>query len=681
VLGILAFLTALHARPVLAVDELDYGLTEHRVARIKLSGNETFSTKELKDLLQIREPSWMRPLSVPRYRPDLIDTQLRLIERYYQRQGFHQVIVNLDSTGVVPTEGDILYISVQEGPRTLFARVTFVGGDPFTASELRKDLRYLEGEPAPADLNDLGGDLYTLRSRYWDQAYLAAIIVPTMTIQPTADPNRYGAYLQYDITPGNAYRVRKIDIEGYRRTRLNLITRELTLAEGDPFSWKKVEESRRNMLDTSLFRDVSLIPANEDSSTGQADLIISVVERKPAYYELGFGVGNVERVRILAAWGNNNLFGSGRRLSARGRVFWNAEEVLGAPSATRSIEINYRADLLYTNPHIRGSRFRLETDLFASRLTRGASGLLVNTLGFAFGTQFRGGRTTVNTVTFQLVEDNPEPLPGATQTEIIFEQNQITRTQTRSIQYSIFLEERSNVIYPVHGSQASVRAEVAGGLLGGDNSFLRGEAAYHTYTPFFVGGVLAFRVRLGAARPYGDSRERGADGIPYTSRFFAGGAASVRGFLERSLGPQATPSQLDSLSASGNLVQGSPATGGNYLLLTSVEWRFPLPLLSRWNFWGTLFFDGGNAWASASDIRLEGFRLRSYPLPASEPDATQIWDYRYSVGWGVRFNTPAGPFRFDVGYPLKRAVYVDADGVPVRADDKFIWYFSLGYPF
>ena len=663
------------------MDELDYGLTEHRVASIQLSGNKTFSSGDLKAVLQIREPSWMRPLRVPRYRPDLIDTQLRLLERYYQKQGFHQVAVQLDSIGIVPQEGDVIYISIREGPRTIFSRISFLGGEPISAEELRKGLNYVEGEPAPMDLNDLGGDLYTLRTRFWDRAYLAVVIVPSVATQPTTDPNRYEASLEYAISPGIPYQVGKITIEGYRRTRLNLITRELTVAEGDPFSWKKVEESRRNLLDTALFRDVDFKPTNEDSTAGRADLVISVVERKPAYYELGFGVGNVERVRILAAWGNNNLFGSGRRLSARGRVFWNAEEVLGAPSATRRIEINYRADLLYTNPHIRGSRFRLETDVFASRLTRGASGLVVNSIGFALGTQFRAGLHTFNTVAFQLVEDDPEPIPGATQTEIIFEQNQITRTQTRSLQYSIFLEERSNVIYPVSGSQASVRAELAGGLLGGDNSFLRGEAAYHTYTPFFLGGVLAFRVRLGAARPYGDSLERGADGIPYTSRFFAGGAASVRGFLERSLGPQATPSQLDSLSASGNLVQGSPATGGNYLLLTSVEWRFPLPLLSRWNFWGAFFFDGGNVWASSNDIRLRGFRLRSYPLPASEPDATQIWDYRYSLGWGLRFNTPAGPFRFDVGYPLKRAVYVNEQGVPVRADDRFIWYFSLGYPF
>lgn len=65
-----------------ANDELDFGLAQNTLARILIEGNATFPDDELKSVLQIREPSWLHPFSTPRYRPDLLDTQLRLLVRY-----------------------------------------------------------------------------------------------------------------------------------------------------------------------------------------------------------------------------------------------------------------------------------------------------------------------------------------------------------------------------------------------------------------------------------------------------------------------------------------------------------------------------------------------------------------------------------------------------------------------
>jgi len=669
-------------RPARALDELDFGLEEHRLSRIELVGNETFSASELKAILQIQEPTWLRPLSVPHYRPDLIGAQVRLLRRYYEKRGFHQVAVQLDSIAADPQgRGDTVFFSIDEGPRTFIDGVYFFGAESFPEKELRRGLLLLEGEPAPADLNDLGQDLYTLRSFFWRHAHLEVQIEPVLTFEPTDDPERFTAFLEYRITPGIPYRVGRIVIEGNVRTREQLITRELKVEEGGPFSWGAIDDSRRRLLETALFRDISFVPTRLDSAAGLADLTVRVVERRPAFYELGAGVGSRERVRLLGAWGHNNLWGSGRRLHVRGKVFWTVEEIVGSARGEPRPEFNYRTDVYYINPHLRGSRYQLDVNLFLEKETRGESGMNLQTFGASVGTHFRPRPWILNTVALQLEVDNPQPHPDATEVKSVFDALGIKKTQTNSAVYTLFAEGRDDAFRPKRGSLATARVEIAGGPLAGDNSFVKGVAAWHGYRACPLGGVLAFRISAGAVGAYGGSADRGADGVPYADRFFAGGVSSVRGYAESSLGPRLATSDSLRLANPDLILPQDPARGGNYLLLTNVEWRFPLPWLSRWKLGGVLFCDGGNVWEKAGDIRLRSFRLRSYPRSPTDPAATRVWDYRFSVGTGLRLDTPFGPFRIDVGFPLKRMQFVDEAGEPEKTEDRVMYHFSLGYPF
>ena len=70
------------------------------------------------------------------------------------------------------------------------------------------------------------------------------------------------------------------------------------------------------------------------------------------------------------------------------------------------------------------------------------------------------------------------------------------------------------------------------------------------------------------------------------------------------------------------------------------------------------FFEGGNVWAELRDLHLRGFRLTSEPGLPTDSGSTKDWDFRYSLGTGLRFDTPFGPVRIDVGFPLKRARYL-----------------------
>lgn len=687
--GLVSF-CCLQAPPSGAVSELDYGLEQHLLHSIDIAGNTTFADDQLKALMKIREPRWFHPLMIiglsdrkARYQPHLLEAELKLLSRYYRQQGFHTVSVELDSVGVNPEGlGDLIHISIQEGPRTYLHDVLFEGEFPLPHAELAKGLRFGPGVPAPADLNALGSDIYLLRTRFWEHGHLDVAITPTLTVQPTGAPDRNDALLVYDIVAGPAYTVGEIRVEGQERSRLELITRELRVDEGDVFRWSDVERSQRQLLETALFRDVSFIPTNLDSVAATADLLVEVVERSPAFFEFGLGVGSRERIRMLAAWGHNNLFGSGQRLRLRTRNYLNYEDVHRLSGGRADPELNYRYDILHTYPRVLG-KYHLDTNVFLSKETRGESGLNLESQGLSFGTRFRGGPRSFNTVELRVEEVDPNIHPDATQSLVEgFEASDLRSSHTRSLGWAFYEEQRNDPLRPVRGALRTVQLEIGGGPLGGDNSFVKLAAGLHVYHRTPLGGVLAWRVSAGAVRPYGGSRARGADGVPYQERFFAGGASTVRGYLERSLGPQITSrAVLDSLQLASDVpLSEQPARGGNYLLLTNVEWRFPMPLLSEWRVSGVAFLDGGNVWENAADIRLRSFRWRSYARDSDDDAATKLWDYRYSLGCGLRIDTPVGPVRLDVGFPLKRARLEGISGA-AKTEDKAIYHFSLGFPF
>jgi outer membrane protein insertion porin family len=675
-------LLLLPASPGWADPELNYGLETHRLARIELSGNRTFTDGDLKGVLRIQEPSWTRPLNTPTYRPHLVDTQVNLIKNYYRQRGFHQVSAELDSISTLPDKGDVLHISIVEGPRTFIRRVSFSDTTSVPEAELRKVMYLQEGLPAPADLNSFGADIYAMRDVLRNATFLEARVVPRMSISPDTLGGGFWADVDYSIQVGPEFSIGRVLLRGNASTRDNLLTRELLFQAGDPLRWSRIEDSRRRLLLTSLFRDVSIVPVAVDTVPGVADLEVRVVERRPAYYEVGVGVGSLERIRLLAAWGHRNLWGTGRRAQLRGRAAWNVEDVVGRPQSFNEGQINYWLDADYVNPRIRGSRYSFDLTAYMKRETRGESGLNLATHGFNVGTTWKAGRRVTNNAFLGLKITDPSVHPYAPEDlKDNFTAAGVALSQTRSVNWSIYVDHRDDVFRPTGGMYASATAKLAGGIMGGDFSFFRWTTSWHNYHETPLGGVLALRVMLGGARPYGRSLDLGADGVPYDDRFFAGGASTVRGYGHNSLGPQVQDQEeLDFLNyTSENLLPDNPARGGNFLALTNVEYRFPVPLLRRWKLSSVFFFEGGNVWARAQDIRLRGFRLTSDPGDPLDPGSTKAWDYRYSYGTGIRFDTPIGPVRVDVGFPLKRVKYVSLD--QTYSDPKVIWHFSLGYPF
>lgn len=185
-----------------------------------------------------------------------------------------------------------------------------------------------------------------------------------------------------------------------------------------------------------------------------------------------------------------------------------------------------------------------------------------------------------------------------------------------------------NLLDPTRGGRFGIQGAPFLDTLGTDLSFFKALVSYSRYqklveSPFIL---LAGRVAVGSIS--GADR----DSIPADIRFYSGGGGSVRGYSYQSIGP---------------LIDGQPV-GGSSVFEVSAELRTRI----TGNIGLVVFLDGGGVFDSAY------------------PDFDQT--IRWGTGAGLRYFTPIGPLRFDVGFPLNRRSAVD---------DAFQIYLSLGQAF
>ena len=199
--------------------------------------------------------------------------------------------------------------------------------------------------------------------------------------------------------------------------------------------------------------------------------------------------------------------------------------------------------------------------------------------------------------------------------------------QVLSVFGAVRLDHSDDPLDPTEGWRADARLEP--GLVIGDQEaqFASINAQISAYRGLDRDDqfVLAGRVRNGYV--YGAT----LSDLPVSRRFYAGGGGSARGFEYQSVGPTD--------------VAGQP-TGGRGLLEMSAElrWRRDRPL----GF--VAFLDGAGVSAEQS---------------------VDFDELRYSAGFGVRYDTPIGPIRFDIATPID----------PSEDDDPIQLYISIGQAF
>ncbi|MGD8394662.1 MAG: BamA/TamA family outer membrane protein [Candidatus Eiseniibacteriota bacterium] len=639
----LAMLAAV--RPAVAAD-----LPE--VERIEVRGARAVSADQLRDLMRTRAPSFWRPFRSTPYRADILDRDLERIESYYANQGF----LGARATRTVErtSDGDRvrIVITVDEGRPTRIGSVVVRGRLELPEETVTDVIASETGDRYSPDRVAL--DRQRILELYADQGRPFTAVTDSVHVSDDV------ADIVFDIQAAPRTRVSEILIEGTRSTKQYVIKRELTLDRGDPLARSRVLESRERLLETGFFRDVRFEPVTDGSDLAPRFVPLRVVvnERKMGWVEAGVGYNSSQQLRLGGEVGHRNVLGNAHRVVANGRVDFDVDALL---KGDRQVIEESRVGLSFREPWLLSTRTVGTIGVFSEftrepeRTTEGIQDEVVQ--GVALSADRGLGsplhlRTTLENrwITQRRVR---ETVTGEGTTTELEDQEFVTR----SLAFLVERDRRDNPFDPARGSLQSWLAEVAGGALGGTSSYLKFSLSTSWYRPLGGRLVVASRLRGGWIHPFGprEPGERPIDRVPREARFRAGGATTVRGYPEDSLGPQSvSPGQAEPLTDRGLAT-----------LVANLELRFPL----FWRLGGAVFLDGGNVWEEAGDIDLGDL----WP----DDDGASLEDVRYSVGGGVRLGTPLGPLRLDYGYGLVR-------GEPERLIDATSggeWHFSLGQAF
>ncbi len=432
------------------------------------------------------------------------------------------------------------------------------------------------------------------------------------------------ARLVFNINEGNRVRISNII------TRGNSITK-VTRLEGDFYMFKQgewlriedLQETERLLYETNAFNSVQITsePVGETANgVEQRNVIVNLFEAKRR--DLLFGFGYQSNRSRLSVRGLDFLNG------ARGLVQLTHTNLFGRLyTGTTQLRVSQNelfGQLSFQNPRPFGKDYPTIISFFARRLAE--KNFRTDRYTATIQTEKRISEDTIAYLSYNFERISVYDLPPDFTPEELARNAQPIRLGRLALSYAS--DKRDNRFDPTRGSQTLGNFSFATKALGGNQHFVKGLVEHNRYypAPRVRDTVYSFSARVGLASPFG-----GAQTLPISERFFAGGARDLRGFGFEEAGPFILVPERDNdgeiiRDSNGNARLELSPLGGNAVIVLNNELRFPI-----WKiFGGQVFSDTGNVFQRVRDIRLG--------------DMTQTF------GFGFRVKTPIGPVRLDFGW-------------------------------
>ncbi|HSM15035.1 MAG TPA: BamA/TamA family outer membrane protein, partial [Thermoanaerobaculia bacterium] len=506
-----------------------------------------------------------------------------------------------------------LVIPIEEGLKHSVADVQIEGLESLDAERTLGAIPLQAGGPFHRLLLEASAD--RIRSALEEQGYRSAIVSPEVAWSS----DRRVASVRFQVLEGDRSTVRAILLRGNTRKDSRVLRRFLGLELGDPISTASLLDVQRRLYRLGVFSRVDVRSPGALGGTSSHEILVDLEEGRTRSVAYGVGYDTEAGARGLLRLSESNLFG--RLIRLQGDAIVSQREEI------------FRA--LAQQPYLGRRLVDVSVLAFSERESRTAFDVGRRGLQLGLARSYDWGRAGLY-YSYRIVElETDAPLTVVPRESL--------DARVASLTPTALLDHRDDPIDPTRGWSAQAQLERAYPLLAADAEFRKLFLQGSAYLPLGRLGGLALSARAGAIDPIASPREAGLDpidAVPAAELFFAGGRTSHRAFERDLLGIPGETLFIEEGRKPYPL-------GGGGLALVNLEWRFPIagPV------GGTLFADGGNVWREVRDFD-----------PA---------DARWGVGAGVRYLSPVGPLRLEIGWKLDRQPW----------EDPYVWFLSLGNPF
>ena len=629
------------------------------VKDIQFIGARAFSSGRLKDIIKTSESNWLSFLQTTDiYDPDRIEADRDLLRRFYLKHGYADVrIVSAVGEYDPAKKGFVVTYTIDEGSQYRVGTVDVISNvraiDP---ASLRAQIKLSAGNVYNADLVEKSVEAMTIAAAKNGYAFA--------NVRPRGDRNFEAKTINvaFVVEEGARAYIERINIRGNTRTRDYVIRREFDLGEGDAYNRALIDRAERRLRNLNYFKTVKV--TNEPGSAPDRVVVNVDVEEQPTgEFSVSGGYSTADGLIGEVSVADRNLMGRGNY--AKASVTYG-QYVRGF-------------DLSFVEPFFLGYRMAAGIDLFARQNLANTytsyDSQTVGTnlrLGFAiteelafqprysfyqqkitlptqynncqFSSNIPGGSSGVagvsptNEGVFSPLQNTDTIINPGTQggcyadgeaSLAVRKELAAGAVNTSLVGYTMSYNTLDNNKLPTSGLFTELKQDFAG--VGGDVDFIRTAIEARTYYEVFSDVISVFKVQAGTIAPWGGQQLRMLD-------HFQMGPNLVRGFAPAGIGPRdLTPGTTND------------PLGGSFYWGASVEAQTPLYFLPKdVGIKIAAFADAGSLWGYKGPT---SWNVTGETLQVGLDSASMV---RASVGVGLLWDSPLGPLRFDLAYPLAK---------------------------
>ena len=602
---------------------------KHKVRSISFRGNQQVSDQALLSQVLIKKAHLLSHGSISQKQLKQSVDKLRAL---YQDIGYEDVKV---TPKVVDKEPylDVVF-EIQEGQQTWVEAVQVTGNQTVPLDRLTRGKALPLRANYPFSQRRMVEGRNQIAAAYQTRGYLNSEVKTTVARQPS-DPHRVD--VTYAITEGQMVRVSDVLYLGQKRTRLSLLHKTAQIEPETVMSRSSLLAAETRLYDLNVFDWSAVGPKKPITDQSEEGVLVRVHEAKRNEITYGFGFevshrgGNTPGGTVAVpglptvGLGSNKVAPSQSTFaSPRGLVEFSRRNMRGlAETFSTSLllsRLDQRALTTYTQPHFIGSQWGSATSFSIERTTQNP--LFAAGLGDA---SFQVERliSRKNNTRLQLRYDfNKTSLSHLLVPELVLPRDRNIHLSTFS--GTLIRDTRDKPLDAHQGILATLDLALTPGPLGSSASFAKALGQYAFYKPIHS-MIFANSVRIGLAKAFASSF------VPTSQLYFSGGGTSLRGFPIDQAGPQRLVPFCGVLQGQSGCVNVTVPVGGRQLFILNSELRFPLKIMKALG--GVVFYDGGNVYSA---INLASF----------------VNNYTNTIGVGLRYATPIGPVRIDIGRNL-----------------------------